>query len=86
MSVANTGHASPPGGEALARDFGARVREARELRGLSRDAFSAKCGIATLAALERGERAPHLSDVIGLCNGIPISPNVLLRPYLPKRG
>lgn len=86
MSVADAGREPPLEGKALAGDFGARVREARELRGLSRGQFSTRCDLTTLAALECGERAPRLSDVIGLCHGIPVTPNVLLRPYLAKSG
>jgi transcriptional regulator with XRE-family HTH domain len=83
MIVANTGRERSLQGDALAGAFGARVREARELRGLSRREFASRCDLTTLAALERGKRAPLLADVIGLCNG---TPNVLLRLYLTKSG
>lgn len=69
---------------ALASDFGERLRMLRERRGLSREEFSSRFKVSGIANLERGRREPRLSDILALCDGMKVTPNVLLRGFYQR--
>ena len=63
--------------EARAAAVGARIREAREGRGISLSALAREAGIgkATLSQLEAGERNPTIETLYAVCGplGVPLS-------------
>jgi len=63
--------------EARAAAVGARIREAREGRGISLSALAREAGVgkATLSQLEAGERNPTIETLYALCRplGMPLS-------------
>ena len=63
----------------LARDFGERVARLRHDIGLSETELAERSGLANIKRLEHGVMQPRLGDVLRLCEGLKVSPNVLLR-------
>jgi transcriptional regulator with XRE-family HTH domain len=56
----------------------------RERRGLSREEFSSRFEVSGIASLELGRREPRLSDILALCDGMKVTPNVLLRGFYQR--
>ena len=69
----------------LARAFGDRLRALRTRRGLSPEEFAIRYGVEDVSALELGRREPRLSDVLALCDGMKVTPNVLLRSFYTRQ-
>jgi transcriptional regulator with XRE-family HTH domain len=57
--------------------FGQAVRELREERGTSQEAFALRCGIdrSHYGGMERGERNPSLTTVYKIADALGISPS-----------
>ena len=55
--------------------FGQRVRELRTARGLSQEAFAAKCGLdrTYLGGIERGERNLALRNIQAIAKALGVS-------------
>ncbi|MFI4990569.1 MAG: helix-turn-helix domain-containing protein [Solirubrobacterales bacterium] len=85
VGVAKSTFQEPGARSALKRAFGWRLRMIREHRGLSRVAFEDQFNVSGVASMERGRREPRLSDILALCEGMSVSPNALLSPYLSRR-
>lgn len=66
--------------EELARAFGARVRRAREARGLSQEALADEAGLhrTYVGSIERGERNVSLFNIVKLAEALNVSPGHLL--------
>ncbi len=64
--------------------FGRKVRELREARHISREAFANICNISTthMRMIEVGERLPSLPVLISICNELKVSPSYLLQSEL----
>lgn len=60
--------------------FGEALREARRKAGLSQESLALDSGVdrTFVSMLERGVRQPALATVFALCDGLAISPGVLL--------
>jgi transcriptional regulator with XRE-family HTH domain len=65
----------------LARAFGERLQTLRRRRGLSREEFASRFEVSGVSALELGRREPRLSDILALCDGMKVTPNVLLSGF-----
>jgi transcriptional regulator with XRE-family HTH domain len=61
------------------------LRTLRIRRGLSPEQFASRYGVEDVSALELGRREPRLSDVLALCDGMKVTPNVLLRSFYTRR-
>ena len=61
--------------------LGKRVRELREKRGFSQEAFADLCGLhrTAMSLIERGQRTPSLRTLVTLSQGFGISLSELLR-------
>jgi transcriptional regulator with XRE-family HTH domain len=61
--------------------LGKRVRELREKRGFSQEAFADLCGLhrTAMSLIERGQRTPSLRTLVTLSLGFGISLSELLR-------
>lgn len=57
--------------------FGRAIRELREARGISQEAFALKCGIdrSHYGGMERGERNPSLSSVLKVAEMLGVPPS-----------
>ena len=63
------------------QDFGARLRELRERRGLTQQTFAdaAKLAVDTIRRLEHGRFSPSLDTMVKLGRGLGLTPPELLR-------
>jgi transcriptional regulator with XRE-family HTH domain len=68
----------------LAQAFGQRLSELRVRAKLSQNALATRSGLVTIRKLELGSREPRLVQILGLCHGLKVSPNVLLRGLYEK--
>ncbi len=61
--------------KAIEERFGHRVRELREVKGLSQEALAFKAGVhrTYLGGIERGERNPSLKNIDSIANALGIS-------------
>jgi len=57
--------------------FGQAVRELREERGISQEAFALKSGIdrSHYGGMERGERNPNLTSIIKIATALGVQPS-----------
>jgi transcriptional regulator with XRE-family HTH domain len=57
--------------------FGQAIRELREERGISQEAFALKSGIdrSHYGGMERGERNPSLTSIIKIANALDVPPS-----------
>ena len=57
--------------------FGQAIRELREERGISQEAFALKSGIdrSHYGGMERGERNPSLTSIIKIANALGVQPS-----------
>jgi len=57
--------------------FGRAIRELREARGMSQEAFALKCGVdrSHYGGMERGERNPSLSSVFKVAETLGVPPS-----------
>lgn len=64
--------------------LGLRVRQQRELNGLTQSQLARKVGItgSFIGHIERGEKKASVDTVVALCNALEISPTVLLQDSL----
>ena len=69
----------------LARAFSERLRTLRSRRGLSREEFASRFDVTGVSALELGRREPRLSDILALCDGMKVTPNVLLSGFYTRQ-
>lgn len=69
----------------LARAFGERLRTLRSRRGLSHEEFSSRFEVTGVPELELGRREPRLSDILALCDGMKVTPNVLLSGFYARQ-
>ncbi len=69
----------------IRRQLRRALRDIRSALQLTRGAVARDCGIDTAkyAQYERGKRAPSLAELIGLCEALKTTPNVLLGYELP---
>jgi transcriptional regulator with XRE-family HTH domain len=63
-----------------AREFGARVRQAREARGLSQESLADEAGLhrTYVGSVERGERNVSLINILRLADALKVAPGKLL--------
>ena len=76
---------------AVARDFGAKLRKARQASGLSQEALADLSGMTrtAISPLERGDHMPRLDTVIKLAGALGKEPCELIADYRwhpPTRG
>ena len=66
------------------RKLGSRVRQQRELNGLTQGQLAQKVGVSTsfIGHIERGEKKASMETVVSLCNAMAVSPSVLLQDSL----
>jgi transcriptional regulator with XRE-family HTH domain len=59
--------------------FGARIRQLREARGLSQEAFADKCGLdrTYISGIERGKRNVSLLNISVLAKALGVPPSQL---------
>lgn len=59
--------------------FGHAIRELREERGISQEAFALKCGIdrSHYGGIERGERNPSLGTVFKIADALGVLPSAI---------
>jgi transcriptional regulator with XRE-family HTH domain len=69
----------------LAVAFGERMQTLRSRRGLSLEEFERRFEVTGIAALELGRREPRLSDILALCDGMKVTPNVLLSGFYTQQ-
>ena len=64
--------------------LGVRVRQQRELNGLTQSQLAARVGVSSsfIGHIERGEKKASVETVVGLCNAMEIYPSVLLQDSL----
>ncbi len=57
--------------------FGRAIRELREERGISQEAFALKCGIdrSHYGGIERGERNPSLGTIFKIADALDLQPS-----------
>lgn len=69
------------GNSDLAREFGARVREVRQARGLSQEALADRSGQhrTYIGHIERGETSPTLASIVQLAKALEVDPGDLVR-------
>jgi transcriptional regulator with XRE-family HTH domain len=72
-------------GKELAHAFGERLQTLRSRRGLSREEFEDRFEVTGVSALELGRREPRLSDILALCDGMKVTPNVLLNGFYMRQ-
>src|SRR5207253_1686344 len=65
----------------IAVRFGARLRELRQTKGLSQEAFAAACGLdrTYISGIERGKRNVSLRNIEVLANALGMSISVLMK-------
>jgi DNA-binding CsgD family transcriptional regulator/DNA-binding XRE family transcriptional regulator len=68
----------------VTRAFGERIRDLRIEAGLSEGDLAARCGVArsTIKKTELGRGEPRLSLILTLCDGLGVSPGVLMGDLL----
>jgi transcriptional regulator with XRE-family HTH domain len=68
---------------AVARDFGAKLRQAREGAGLTQEALADLSGISrtAISPLERGQHMPRLDTLIKLAGALGTEPCELIADY-----
>ena len=66
--------------------LGIRVRQQRELNGLTQGQLAEKVGVSGsfIGHIERGEKKASVETVVALCNALEISPSVLLQDSLSE--
>ncbi|WP_137822560.1 helix-turn-helix domain-containing protein [Pseudomonas sp. D(2018)] len=66
---------SPPKSPSLRRQFGHRIRELRERKGMNQEAFADKCGFARtyMSRIETGGANPSLDAVKVLADALGVS-------------
>ena len=66
------------------RQLGVRVRQQRELNGLTQSQLAARVGVSSsfIGHIERGEKKASVETVVALCNALEISPSLLLQDSL----
>ncbi len=66
------------------RQLGVRVRQQRELNGLTQSQLAKQVGVSSsfIGHIERGEKKASVETVVALCNAMEISPSVLLQDSL----
>jgi transcriptional regulator with XRE-family HTH domain len=59
--------------------FGGAIRELRQERGISQEAFALKCGIdrSHYGGIERGERNPSLGTVFKIADALGVLPSAI---------
>lgn len=64
--------------------LGLRVRQQREMNGLTQSQLARKVGItgSFIGHIERGEKKASVDTVVALCNALEISPTLLLQDSL----
>ena len=64
--------------------LGVRVRQQRELSGLTQGQLAKQVGCSTsfIGHIERGEKQASVETVVALCNALAVSPSVLLEDSL----
>lgn len=70
-------------GRAVAADFGAKLRAAREKAGLTQEALADLCGLhrTVISPLERGEHMPRLDTLLRLSGALGVEPCSLVSDY-----
>lgn len=65
----------------LLRSFGASVRKERERQGLSQERLAERsdCHRNYIGLIERGERNPSLTRLVGIARGLGVAPHQLLK-------
>lgn len=69
----------------LALAFGERMQTLRQRRGLSLEEFERRFDVTGISALELGRREPRLADILALCEGMKVTPNVLLNGFYTRQ-
>ena len=66
------------------KKLGVRVRQQRELSGLTQGQLAEKVGVSGsfIGHIERGEKKASVETVVALCNALELSPSVLLQDSL----
>lgn len=66
------------------RELGRRVRQQRNMCGLTQEELAEKSGISCsfVGHIERGEKKFSIGTLVSLCNAMKISPNYLLQDSL----
>jgi transcriptional regulator with XRE-family HTH domain len=67
----------------VARDFGDKMREAREKAGLTQEALADLTGMSrgAISPLERGEHLPRLDTLLKLAGALGVEPSSLIADY-----
>jgi transcriptional regulator with XRE-family HTH domain len=67
----------------VARDFGDKLRAAREKAGLTQEALADLTGMSrgSISPLERGEHLPRLDTVLKLAGALDVEPCKLIADY-----
>lgn len=65
--------------------FGPRLKELRELKGLTQDALAEEVGMSqdSISALEGGRRNPSWRVALELCRALSVDPTAFLQPPTP---
>ncbi|AYF87519.1 XRE family transcriptional regulator [Pseudomonas sp. DY-1] len=71
---------SPPKSPSLRRQFGHRIRELREGKGMNQEAFADKCGFARtyMSRIETGGANPSLDAIKVLADALEVDLSTLL--------
>jgi transcriptional regulator with XRE-family HTH domain len=83
--MAGTTGQGPNERKELALAFGERLQALRRRRGLSLEEFERRFEVTGVSALELGRREPRLSDILALCDGMKVTPNVLLSGFYTQQ-
>ncbi|MDX8054813.1 helix-turn-helix transcriptional regulator [Lentzea sp. BCCO 10_0798] len=72
----------------VARAFGARVRQSREVLGLSQEGLADASGLhrTYIGSIERGERNVSLVNILRIADALNVPPGQLLNGISGKRG
>jgi len=64
--------------------LGERIRQQRVLAKMTQEKLAEKAGISLsfLGHIERGNRKASLETIVGICNALKVSPNLLLQDSL----
>ena len=64
--------------------LGVRVRQQRELKGLTQSQLARKVGVtgSFIGHIERGEKKASVETLVALCNALAVSPSALLQDSL----
>lgn len=65
----------------ILKEFGLRIKELRQERGLTQEQFATKCGLHKnyIGMVERGERNPSLINIEIIAKGLEISISELMK-------